>query len=223
MLTVTDARDAQSLNLVSGIAQAWYDQKDHVPEGVWVSCMNAIGEIRTRLEGKGRSWEETMNWFHVHHPVSILSAEEFGDEVTSSPNASVEISVNNQERRVTEDEEEYPVMLERLKLDMIATGRWIMWIKGELRNMKEIKRMSKAHKTRAIRYIRTKEGIPEPVHAYSELQSRVAYLSRVSEKEFFSKYKESHNHNITRRKFRAENFLKLLENHQSQLQKIIFR
>jgi hypothetical protein len=221
MLTVNGARDAHSSDLMTGIVQAWYDQKEKVPEGVWVSCMNAIGEIRSRVSQKGRSWEETMAWFHVHHPVSILSPDDLGDEATSQ---SVEVSVSNQQRVTTDDGyEEYSTMVERLKMDMIATGRWILWVQKELRNMKEIRRMSKQHRHRAIHYIRAKEGMPDPIHTYADLQSRVSYLSNVNEKEFFGKYKESYNHNLRRRKFRAENFLRHLENHNSQLREMILR
>jgi len=221
MLTVDEARECRTGDLMTGIVHAWYDQKDNVPEGAWVSCMNAIGEIRSRVSRKGRSWEETMAWFHLNHPVSILSPEDFGDEATSE---SVEVSVSNQER-ITPDRDhgEYSTLIERLQMDMIATGRWILWVQKELKNMKEIRRMSKQHRHRAIHYIRAKEGMPDPIHTYADLQSRVSYLSDVTEKEFFDKYKESYNHNLRRRKFRAENFLKHLENHNSQLREMILR
>lgn len=210
-LSVNDVRLKHTKELLLQTADTFFDHKEHIPEGAYVSVMNAINELEKRFK---HTEDERRAMFYVsHHPVSVNDLDvEMGEEVNSETTVTV---VND--RNMTEDQTR-----ERMVMDLVSMQRWRMWFEQALKKVKPLKRFTAQFRSRAYDLICSQEGIERSaITTYDSLRRRCARLADVDEKTFKSNFKTAYNMRIENKRRHIERFVNVFKMKEETLKVIL--
>jgi len=211
LLTVNDAKMKHTKDLLHETAGTFFDIREHITEGQYVSTMNAISELEKRL--KKSEDARRLLFYTQYHPMSVDDINvESGQEVTSDSSVLV---IDG--RNMTPDQAK-----ERMVMDLMSLGRWRQWFEASLKKVKPIRRFTEKTKLRAYDMICLQDNIDRSsVTTYESIRRQSHRLREIDEKTFRNNFKHAYNMRVDRKTRELKRFVELFKFKEEALKKML--